>query len=175
MSKKYSILNYNRSETINFNSEKDCFNYLEEILHTVLSIVRILVSTQTSLCNKIDQNYEKNIIDFIESYTPLDSYLYIFKSYEIVRELLDCMDITSALNKFILMKTNSIKFSTKLFVIKCIEDSLMDIKIKSFIKNLIDKKLNPIFECFDYALLNPKETLQNAKALTNTDDYDVFN
>ena len=158
MNKKYSILNYNRSETINFNSEKDCFNYIEEILHTILSTARILVSTQTSLCNKIDQNYEKNILDFIESYTPLDSYWYIFKLYEIARELLDCIDVTSILNKFILMKTSSIKFFTK-----------------SFIKNLIDKKLNPIFECFDYVLLNPKETLQNAKALTNTDDYDVFN
>ena len=175
MNKKYSALNYNRSETINFNSEKDCFNYLEEILHTVLSTARILVSTQTALCNKIDQNYEKNILDFIESYTPLDSYWYIFKSYEIVRELLDCIDVTSVLNKFILMKTSSIKFFTKSFVIKCIEDSSMDVKTKSFIKNLIDKKLNPIFECFDYVLLNPKETLQNAKALTNTDDYDVFN
>jgi hypothetical protein len=168
-------LTYNKSESINYNSEEDCYKYLTEILHNLLTSARVLVSSQSNLCNKIGKAYENGINEFIQRYTPLDAYWYIFKTYEVICEMLECLDFQKILVKLSLMNMKSLNISTKSLVLSMFaDDGRLQTKTKSFIENLLNTKLANLFDCFDYALNHPKETLGNAKAFVDNED-DLFN
>ena len=68
------------------------------------------------------------------------------------------------------MNMKNMNISTKTLVLSTFSEGSVSVKTKSFIDNLLNTKLAPLFECFDYAINHPKETLKNAEAFVSSEE-----
>ena len=147
---------------------------LDKVFENTFYYLRKILNDQTSLLKKINKNYEETLKNYLKSYVGPEYYNVIFTIYDCIVDIISCVDLYKLTS--IILKYNITPFDqidTRKIVFDSIDKIQLGTKEKAFIKNLIDVKLNIIFECVDFILKNPKITLKAVQALT-FEQEDIF-
>ena len=157
------------------NEEKLLMDYnINFIFENTFSCLRKILNDQTSLLKKINKNYEDTLKSYLTSYVGYEYYHIIFKIYECVVDIISCVDLyrlTTIILKYDITPFEQI--NTKQIIFENINKIKLEVQEKAFIKNLIEAKLNVIFECIDFIMKNPKLILKAIQCLS-MEQEDIF-
>lgn len=156
------------SENINYQSDTEVIGYATEILSELFKTLRILLRTNSQVLKNIDERYEREIGNFI-NYIPLNLFWHIFKTYETLRIYMTCIDIRKMIVATTQMDIRSFEFDIRSYVDGFVIGKLTKAKEKNYMTSLIGK-LNPVFDCVEYILANPREILKNAEVFIEIQD-----
>ena len=147
---------------------------LNFIFENTFSCLRKILNDQTTLLKKINKNYEETLKNYLSSYVGYEYYHVIFKIYECIVDILSCIDmyrLTTIILKYDITPFEQI--NTRQIVFENINKIQLGTKEKAFIKNLVEAKLNVIFDCIDFIMKNPKLILKSIQCLS-IEQEDIF-
>lgn len=173
--KKCKFNEVSKYKLININDKVEMEHRFELIMNDLFYILKNLVSSSTYHRELLNNRYCKNLILFIQKYLPYQFYPKIIAIAECVNMYLKCIDLKQIIERTEKMNVpSSIEFDLKRFILNNLISKNLKADENAFVKSILNK-LDNVFQCVDFILLNPRNIINNAKVFIELDvNDDIF-
>lgn len=168
---KYKLSFNCNSSNLNESNKQELETKFKLIISDTFYILRKLLISSTYHLKLINEKYELLLTEFIINHLPYQYYSDIISTFECVELYIQCINLDKLINETQKMNMHSINFNIRNKLLQFLGMNSNDASKNAFVKSLMNK-LENIFKCIDYIVLNPRTILNNARVFIELDSGD---